>query len=41
MMTTLLPTAVALQQPIAFVLSQYLIFSFPLQLGQMPTALYI
>ncbi len=40
MMTTLPPTAVALQQPIAFVLSQHLLFSFQLQLGQMQTALY-
>ncbi len=35
MMTTLPPTAVALQQPIAFVLSRLSFFSFQLQLGQM------
>ncbi len=40
MMTTLPPTAVALQQPIAFVLGQYSLFSFQQQLDQMQTALY-
>jgi hypothetical protein len=35
MMSTLPPTAVALQQPIAFVLSRLSFFSFQLQLGQM------
>ena len=38
MMTTLPPTAVALQQAIASFLNQYSIFSFQLQLGQMQTA---
>jgi len=38
MTTTLPPTAVALQQPIAFILSWHIFFSFQLQLVQMQIA---